>query len=164
MQIGENRGCQDGPFEQARFWFPTWDNRLIPHAYGMVVRDSHPLITGPNGAVFVYSGGVLISLSADSVKKVTSMREELWMTDNDEGTPQYPCIGDVIGVHDNYVYRCLVRTDYREEVILRRLRCEDFLRRPRSELRARAPSIWPSLMQNRELERPDLEDRNAAWH
>ena len=51
------------------------------------------------------AGCVRMSLSADSVKKVTSMREELWMTDNDEGTPQYPCIGDVIGVHDNYVHQ-----------------------------------------------------------
>lgn len=151
MRLGDptTRGCQDGEADKVRFWFPVWPERLIAAAYGLVHKDSSPLITGAEG-IFIYSGGVLMKLAEDfSVRKVMSVREELWMTDGDEGTPAFPEMCNVVGFHDNYLYRVLVRTDDREEVILRRLKCKDSLRQPRSVLRDSAVGIWPALTHER---------------
>eukprot|EP00435_Cladocopium_sp_Y103_P071427 s819_g37.t1 len=133
--------------------FLTTNFQIFP---GFTHKDSSPLIMGPSGSIFVYSGGVLMKISDDlsSAKKVMSVREELWLTEGDEGTPQFPEVCSVIGVHDGYLYRVLIRTDYREEVILRRLKCEDSLRRPRSLLRENAPVIWPGITDGRILVDP----------
>merc|ERR1712060_874791 len=103
------------------------------------------------GALFVYSGDVLMSLAADlsSAFKVSSMREELWLTEEDEGTPEFPVTCNVIGVHKGKVYRSLVRTDYREEVLIRRLAVSNELRQARSKIRIAAPSLWPNLTEKR---------------
>lgn len=154
MRLGDHtRGCQDGEAAQVRFWFPVWSERLVDGPYGFTHKDSSPLIMGPAGSIFVYSGGVLMKISDDlsSAKKVMSVREELWLTERDEGTPQFPEVCSVIGVHDGYLYRVLIRTDWREEVILRRLKCEDSLRQPRSVLRERAPMMWPAITDGRIL-------------
>ncbi|CAK9032068.1 Uncharacterized protein SCF082_LOCUS19908 [Durusdinium trenchii] len=147
------RGCQDGARADVRFWFPVWTERLVCSAYGIVRKDSSPLIVGGAGRIFVYSGGVLMKLAEDLsvAEKVTSVREELWMIDGDEGTPQFPDVCAVVGIHDGYLYRILCRTDYREEVILRRLKCQDTLRQGRSAVRRRAPMIWPMLTQDKVL-------------
>jgi len=51
----------------------------------------------------------------------------------------------VFGVHDGKVYRSLGRTDYSEEVVIRRLQVSDRLRKSRSDIRTVAPSLWPNL-------------------
>jgi len=146
----ESRGCQDGPASEVRFWFPSLDEKLVEVAYGALGCDSCPLLPGPQGTIFVYSGGVLMSLASDlsSAHKVTSMREELWMMEDDEGTPTFPAVGNAFGVHQGKVYRRLCRTDYTEEVLIRRLEISDQLRQGRSSLRRTATRIWPNITEN----------------
>ncbi|CAE7215255.1 Ckb, partial [Symbiodinium sp. KB8] len=83
-----SRGCQDGPASELRFWFPCGDCRLLQGPYGSLMKDSFPLLPGPGGAIYVHSGGALLLLAADltSARKITSMREELWLTEDDEGS------------------------------------------------------------------------------
>ena len=147
MLLGDpaRRGCTDGPAEQLRFWFPTCevpDGELI---------CSRPLIAGPHGAVFVHSGGVLMRLSdcLSAACKVSSMREELWMVEDDEGTPHFPDSCRVFGVHDNKVYRSLLRTDFRGELLVRRLQISADLRKGRSEIRTAAPALWPGITETK---------------
>ncbi|CAE7642516.1 unnamed protein product [Symbiodinium necroappetens] len=146
-----SRGCQDGPASELRFWFPCGDCRLLQGPYGSLMKDSFPLLPGPGGAIYVHSGGALLLLAADltSARKITSMREELWLTEDDEGTPIFPTCQNVFGVHSGSVYRSLVRTNDTEEVLIRRLQISAELRRPRSDIRATAPKLWPSITEQR---------------
>jgi len=151
--LGErsSRGSQDGHISDVRFWFPSSEEPIVEFPYGAIGKDSCPLVPGPEGAIFVYSGGSLMVLASDlsSARKVTSMREELWMTEDDEGTPQFPVVCNVFGVHQGKVYRRLCRTDFREAVLIRRLAVSDQLRAGRSHLRLAAPRIWPNLTEAR---------------
>ena len=89
------RGCLDGPLNSLRFWFPSSSEPLS-------VNDSRPLLPGPDvDVIYVHSGGVLMELGHEAAKKVTSLREELWMTEKDEGTPEFPLAYGVLGVYDN---------------------------------------------------------------
>lgn len=55
------RGCCDGPCSELRFWFPA---RAEPHpSSGELSGDPHPLIPGPNGEVYIHSGGVSLAIS-----------------------------------------------------------------------------------------------------
>lgn len=134
-----------------RFWFPTSDEHLQEFAYGRAGKESCPLVPGPSGTVFVHSGGALVSLASDlsSGSTVASMRQELWLTDLDEGTPEFPKSLNVIGVHNGKIYKSLHRTDYTEEVLIRRLQVSAELRQRRSQIRAQAPLLWPDLDENR---------------
>ena len=146
-----SRGCQDGLASDLRFWFPCGDCRLLQGPYGSLMKDSFPLVPGPGGAIYIHSGGALFLLAADltSASKITSMREELWLTEDDEGTPIFPTCQNVFGVHSGSVYRSLVRTNDTEEVLIRRLQVSAELRRPRSGIRATAPKLWPNITEQR---------------
>ncbi|CAE7395589.1 Rad54b [Symbiodinium natans] len=159
MTLGDplRRGCVDGEADQLMFWFPKCDD------FDGELTYSRPLIAGPSGAVFVHSGGVLMRLAANlsSAIKATSMREELWMLDDDEGTPEYPCPYNVVGVHNDKMYRPLRQTDYREGLLVRRLQLSPDLRQGRSRIRDTAPALWPSINENRVrdaafVDNPDL--------
>ena len=119
MTLGDpsRRGCADGDADRLLFWFPKCDNLDGELTY------SRPLVAGPSGAVFVHSGGVLMRLSGDlsSAIKVTSMREELWMLDDDDGPEEYPFPEphNVLGVYKDMMYRSLRQIDYRGWLILR---------------------------------------------
>ena len=88
------RGCSDGPPEGLRFWFPSSSEPFT-------VNESRPLLPGPHQRIFVHSGGVLMELLDKGARKVTAMREELWLMEKDEGTPEYPLAYGALGVHDN---------------------------------------------------------------
>ncbi|CAE7252971.1 unnamed protein product, partial [Symbiodinium microadriaticum] len=147
MTLGDpsRRGCADGEADQLMFWFPKCDN------FDGELTYSRPLIAGPSGAVFVHSGGVLMRLAANlsSAIKATSMREELWLLESDEGTPQYPYPYNVCGVHRDRMYRALRQTDYRGGLLVRRLQLSPDLRQGRSRIRDTAPALWPPLNENR---------------
>ena len=100
----------------------------------------------------MHSGGVLMRLSGDlsSAIKVTSMREELWMLDDDDGPDEYPYpeLHNVFGVHKDTIYRSLRQTDYRGWLIVRRLQLSSDLRQGRSRIRNTAPALWPSINEN----------------
>lgn len=118
----------------------------------MTLMDSRPLIPGPKGKVYVHTGGALMLLAEDlsSARTISSMREELWLVDNDEGTPEYPISFHVFGVGlDGKVYRSLRRTDYTGLVLLRRLQISNDLRQARSKIRDLAPSLWPKINDDR---------------
>ena len=148
MTLGDpsRRGCADGDADRLLFWFPKCDN------FDGELTYSRPLIAGPSGAVFVHSGGVLMRLSGDlsSAIKVTSMREELWMLDDDDGPDEYPYpeLHNVFGVHKDTIYRSLRQTDYRGWLIVRRLQLSSDLRQGRSRIRNTAPALWPSINEN----------------
>ena len=148
MTLGDpsRRGCADGAADALMFWFPRCEN------FDGALTYSRPLIPSPHGAVFVHTGGVLMRLSEDlsSATKVSSMRQELWLLDNDEGTPEYPTSCNVFGVHDEKVYKALVRTDYRGERLVRRLQISADLRQSRSQIR-KAAQLWPSINEERLL-------------
>ena len=150
------RGCEDGPASKLRFWFPTADCRLVQGPYNSLMKDSCPLVPGPTGTVYIHSGGVLLRLADDlaSASKITSMREELWLTDDDEGTPIFPTCQSVFGVCEGNVYRSLVRTDDSEQVLIRRLQISSELMQTRSCIRASAPRLWPNLTERREYVHP----------
>ncbi|CAE7900039.1 Rad54b [Symbiodinium microadriaticum] len=149
MTLGDpsRRGCADGDADRLLFWFPKCDNLDGELTY------SRPLVAGPSGAVFVHSGGVLMRLSGDlsSAIKVTSMREELWMLDDDDGPEEYPFPEphNVLGVYKDMMYRSLRQIDYRGWLILRRLQVSPDLRQGRSRIRNAAPALWPSITENR---------------
>ncbi|CAE7019477.1 Rad54b [Symbiodinium sp. CCMP2456] len=147
MTLGDpsRRGCADGEAGELMFWFPKCDN------FDGKLTYSRPLIAGPSGTVFVHSGGVLMRLSDNlsSARKVTSMREELWMLDTDEGTPFFPDAYDVAGVHDDKVYRALRQNDFRGRLLVRRLQVTPDLRQDRGRIRETAPALWPSINENR---------------
>jgi len=128
----DSRGCGEGPADEARFWFPG---------------GSCPLVPGPANTPYIHSGGVLMRLSPslDVVHKDASVREELWLTDDDEGTPEFPDVAPIVGVHQDKMYRLVTRTDYREEVLLRRLTATGALRQSRSQIRRVAPELWPHI-------------------
>lgn len=126
----------------------------------------------------MYSGGVLMQLASDlaSATKVTSMREELWLTDRDDpgipgDTPEYPVVGGVFGVHGSKVYRSLVHCTSDHNVRIRRLEASAMLRQPRSQIRKVAPQLWPKAEQMQKDERPlhyeekdrDIYDGNIRW-
>ncbi|CAK8999455.1 Uncharacterized protein SCF082_LOCUS6051 [Durusdinium trenchii] len=140
----EKRGCVDGPADQLRFWFPS-------SAQSESVAETSPLLPGPNGEVYVHSGGALMLLHGDlsAARKVSSMREELWMTEQDEGTPEFPISFHCLGVHEGKAYRTLLRSDWTCEVLLRRLQVSSVLRAPRSQIRAQAPQLWPKITERR---------------
>eukprot|EP00928_Gymnodinium_smaydae_P041421 TRINITY_DN28032_c0_g1_i1.p1 TRINITY_DN28032_c0_g1~~TRINITY_DN28032_c0_g1_i1.p1 ORF type:complete len:508 (-),score=70.23 TRINITY_DN28032_c0_g1_i1:115-1638(-) len=132
-----SRGCQDGPARQVRFWFPSSPQRDY--------FEARPLVPGEGGIVHVCSGDVLMSLAPDlsSATKVISMQEELWMTERDEGTPEFPQAGGVFGVHKSKVYRTLQRTNFTADIVVRRLEANSCLLGTRLEIRRVAPSLWP---------------------
>lgn len=142
--VGGSRGCQDGPLNQCLFWFPCPDLR-VP------VDDSHPLITGQDGAVFVYSGGVLMKLSCDltTATKVASMRQELWLTESDEGTPEFPDIHGVYGVYADKIYRGLTQNFGEGGWLIRRLQISTICFAPRQAIRRTAPKLWPNLTEHK---------------
>ena len=164
-----SRGCQDGPLADLRFWFPSSEERQE--------FASLPLLPGSSGGIFVYSGGVLMEMGSDlaSATKVTSVREELWLTDRDEGTPEYPVVGGVFGVHGNKVYRSLVHCTSDHNVHIRRLEASAMLRQPRSQIRKVAPQLWPKIDEQdwptHKDQRPlhyeekdrDIYDGNTHW-
>ena len=115
------------------------------------MKDSLPLVPGPTGSLYIHSGGVLMRLAADlsSASKITSMREELWLTERDEGTPQFPTCQTVFGVCAGSVYRSLVCTNDTEFVLIRRLRISSDLFQSRSGIRAAAPTLWPDIAECR---------------
>ena len=151
------RGCADGEADQLMFWFPKCDN------FDGELTYSRPLIAGPSGAVFVHSGGVLMRLAANlsSAIKATSMREELWMLDDDEGTPEYPYPYTVCGVHNDKMYRALRQTDYRGGLLVRRLQLSPDLRQGRSRIRDTAPALWPSINENRVRDAAFVDAQNC---
>ncbi|CAE7552819.1 dnaK [Symbiodinium sp. CCMP2592] len=150
------RGCADGEADQLMFWFPKCDN------FDGELTYSRPLIAGPSGAVFVHSGGALMRLAANlsSAIKATSMREELWMLDDDEGTPEYPYPYNVCGVHNDKMYRALRQTDYRGGLLVRRLQLSPDLRQGRSRIRDTAPALWPSITENRVMDAAFVDAQN----
>lgn len=115
------------------------------------MHDSHPLIAGQDGTVFVYSGGVLMKLTSDltSASKVASMRQELWLTEGDEGTPQFPDILGVYGVYQGRIYRGLSQNFGGGGWLIRRLEVTAMLRAPRKEIRRLAPKLWPNLTEHK---------------
>lgn len=136
----KERGCQVGTAEEARFWFPYSDP---PFPFG-------PLLTGPGGSLFLMSGGALRSLSTNrwTVAPAGSIREELWLTEEDWGTPELGDPASICGIHGSYLYRIVHRSMCRPSV-LRRLRIDLALAQGRRDVREIAPNIWPdSLHEN----------------
>jgi len=148
--IGGGRGNQDGPADQCLFWFPCEEQRVL-------YDDSHPLVQGQDGSIFVYSGGVLMKFASDlsSATKFSSMRQELWITDGDEGTPEFPDVYRVLGVHEDKIYRLLKAVFGGGGWLVRRLQTSALLRRPRREIRRVAPELWPNITEHKTF---DLND------
>mmetsp|Transcript_87734 Transcript_87734/g.174130 ORF Transcript_87734/g.174130 Transcript_87734/m.174130 type:complete len:719 (+) Transcript_87734:32-2188(+) len=154
--VGGSRGCQDGPLDQCLFWFPCPELRLLQH-------DSQPLITGQDGTVFVYSGGVLMKLASDltSANKVASMRHELWLTEGDEGTPEFPTIHGAYGVYEGKIYRSILQSFGGGGWLIRRLQASALLRAPRQTIRRTAPKLWPNITEHKVFDRNDPDPEAA---